>query len=165
MNRLSRLFQPLSVAPKNAIIKSPDITSRSQKVCISISMNRERVVLRFSYQFAGSNLLSQLMLDIGLIRAAGNGTFHLLPMAHRSVEKCTRLVDRFMRQADAQKITMPLLTSADLWRKSGENPSTLFRILAIKTQLFARQIHSGNNHRTSNNPRSTRKTSNPRTGV
>lgn len=107
------------------------------------------------------------MLDIGLIRAAGNGTFHLLPMAHRSVEKCTRLVDRFMRQADAQKITMPLLTSADLWRKSGEcvlyNPSALKT--HIKTQLFARQIDSGNNHRTSNNPRSTRKASNPRTGV
>lgn len=38
MNRLSRLFQPLAVAPKNAIIKSPDITSRSQKVYISFQL-------------------------------------------------------------------------------------------------------------------------------
>lgn len=74
------------------------------------------------------------MLDIGLIRSAGNGTFHLLPMAQRSVDKCTRLVDRFMRQADAQKITMPLLTPADLWRKSGKCEKRrvfLFPILSI----------------------------------
>lgn len=59
------------------------------------------------------------MLDIGLIRGAGNGTFYLLPMAQRAVDKCTRLVDRHMRLAEAQKITIPLLTPVDLWRKSG----------------------------------------------
>lgn len=60
------------------------------------------------------------MLDRGLIRGAGNGTFHLLPLAQRAVDKCTALIDRHMRLADAQKITLPLLTPADLWRKSGE---------------------------------------------
>lgn len=37
----------------------------------------------------------------------------------RTVEKCTRLIDSHMRKLDAQKITIPHLTSANLWRESG----------------------------------------------
>lgn len=32
MNRISRLFQPLTKIPKDALVKNQDITSRSQKV-------------------------------------------------------------------------------------------------------------------------------------
>lgn len=85
----------------------------------------------------------QLMLDIGLIRGAGNGTFHLLPMAQRAVDKCTRLVDRHMRLAEAQKITMPLLTPADLWRKSGMGGSSerIDDELLSHLVIYARQVH------------------------
>lgn len=60
------------------------------------------------------------MLDLGLIRSTGNGTFHILPLAQRAVDKCTRLIDFYMRKVDAQKMSIPVLTSADLWKKSGE---------------------------------------------
>lgn len=59
------------------------------------------------------------MLDLGLIKGTGNGTFHILPLAQRSVEKCTKLVDFYMRKVEAQRMSIPLLTSADLWKKSG----------------------------------------------
>lgn len=106
------------------------------------------------------------MLDVGLIRAAGNGTFHLLPMAQRAVDKCTRLVDRHMRLADAQKITMPLLTPADLWRKSGKRSGEA----ALETALYlllhhllARQVYGRLAHRTADDARSPRETANSRT--
>ncbi|XP_052902478.1 probable proline--tRNA ligase, mitochondrial [Anopheles moucheti] len=91
MQRISKLFQPALITPKNATIKSQDITSKSQR----------------------------LMLEQGLIRQAGNGTFHLLPLLQRSLQKAINLVDRHMQEIGAQKLTLPLLTSAELWKKSG----------------------------------------------
>lgn len=60
------------------------------------------------------------MLDLGLIRATGNGTFHILPLLQRSVDKCIRLIDFYMHRVNAQKMSIPMLTSVDLWKKSGE---------------------------------------------
>ncbi|KFB37342.1 AGAP003589-PA-like protein [Anopheles sinensis] len=91
MHRLSKIFQPALIIPKNATVKNQDITSKSQK----------------------------LMLEQGLIRQAGNGTFHVLPLLQRSVEKAINLIDVHMQSIGAQKLTLPLLTSAELWKKSG----------------------------------------------
>ncbi|XP_049279116.1 probable proline--tRNA ligase, mitochondrial [Anopheles funestus] len=91
MQRISKLFQPALIIPKNASIKSQDITSKSQR----------------------------LMLEQGLIRQAGNGTFYLLPLLQRSLQKAINLIDRHMEMIGAQKLTLPLLTSAELWKKSG----------------------------------------------
>ncbi|XP_053690976.1 probable proline--tRNA ligase, mitochondrial [Sabethes cyaneus] len=92
MHRLSKIFQPVLVVPKNAVIKHQDVTSKSQR----------------------------LMVEQGLIRQAGNGTFYILPMLQRSLQKTIALVDSHMqRYAEAEKLTLPTLMSADLWRKSG----------------------------------------------
>uniref|UniRef100_A0A182JII1 Probable proline--tRNA ligase, mitochondrial n=1 Tax=Anopheles atroparvus TaxID=41427 RepID=A0A182JII1_ANOAO len=91
MHRVSKIFQPALIIPKNATVKNQDITSKSQK----------------------------LMLEQGLIRQAGNGTFHVLPLLQRSVEKATNVIDLHMQSVGAQKLTLPMLTSADLWKKSG----------------------------------------------
>lgn len=64
------------------------------------------------------------MLELGLIKSANNGFFHLLPLAQRSVDKCIRIVNYYMRKVDAQKITVPNLTSVDLWKKSGKKISS-----------------------------------------
>jgi len=40
-------------------------------------------------------------------------------LAQRSMEKCIRIVDHYMKKVGAQKITIPNLTSIDLWKKSG----------------------------------------------
>uniref|UniRef100_A0A182QU97 Probable proline--tRNA ligase, mitochondrial n=1 Tax=Anopheles farauti TaxID=69004 RepID=A0A182QU97_9DIPT len=96
MQRVSKLFQPALVIPKNATVKSQDITSKSQR----------------------------LMLEQGLIRQAGNGTFHVLPILQRSLQKAVNLIDRHMESVGAQKLTLPLLTSAELWKKSGRLSSS-----------------------------------------
>uniref|UniRef100_A0A182U533 Probable proline--tRNA ligase, mitochondrial n=1 Tax=Anopheles melas TaxID=34690 RepID=A0A182U533_9DIPT len=96
MQRVSKLFQPALIIPKNATIKSQDITSKSQR----------------------------LMLEHGLIRQAGNGTFYLLPLLQRSLQKAVDLIDRHMEAVGAQKMVLPLLTSAELWKKSGRLGAT-----------------------------------------
>lgn len=59
------------------------------------------------------------MTDVGLIRPNGNGSFFVLPILQRSVEKLTRILDSHMNEISAQKVTMPTLTAAELWKKTG----------------------------------------------
>lgn len=59
------------------------------------------------------------MMDCGLIRPSGNGTFVILPLLQRSIEKLTRILDRHMSAIQGQKLTLPSITSAELWKKSG----------------------------------------------
>lgn len=47
----------------------------------------------------------------------------------RTVDRCTKLIDRHMRKLDAQKITIPNLTAASLWKESG-------RFDGYKSELF-----------------------------
>lgn len=54
----------------------------------------------------------------------------------RSVEKCASLIDRHMRKIDAQKISIPNLTSAALWRESG-------RIDVFEKELFVTKDREG----------------------
>lgn len=48
------------------------------------------------------------------------GTFYYLPVLQRSLNKTTELIKRFMHKVDGQQITIPNLTSVDLWSKSGQ---------------------------------------------
>ncbi|XP_055641307.1 probable proline--tRNA ligase, mitochondrial [Toxorhynchites rutilus septentrionalis] len=113
MFKLSKIFQPSLVVPKNAVIKNQDVTSKSQK----------------------------LMLEQGLIRQAGNGTFYLLPLLQRSLQKAVELVDLYMqRYVDAEKLTLPILTSADLWHKSGRLESAGAELMQTTDRHGKRQI-------------------------
>ncbi|XP_011186235.2 probable proline--tRNA ligase, mitochondrial [Zeugodacus cucurbitae] len=91
MERLSRLFWPVLVTPKNAVIKNVEAISRSQK----------------------------LLTELGLVRPGYNGTYQLMPLAQRVLDKCADLVRRQMRSVGAQQITLPILTPSELWKKSG----------------------------------------------
>ncbi|KAJ4447443.1 hypothetical protein ANN_09450 [Periplaneta americana] len=57
-----------------------------------------------------------LMLDLGVIRQASVGTFHLLPLAERSLQKLITIVDVEMEKIGAQKLLLPLLTPGELWK-------------------------------------------------
>ena len=48
-----------------------------------------------------------------------NGTFMLLPLAVRVLEKLTGIVDRHMTSVGAQKLSMPFLVSQTLWERTG----------------------------------------------
>lgn len=60
----------------------------------------------------------QLMLQHRLIQGASTGTFHILPVLMRSLEKLYRIIDREMYSIGAQKLTMPCLAPQHLWQAS-----------------------------------------------
>ena len=82
------------------------------------------------------------MLDVGLIKHCGNGTYFILPLLQRSIEKLTRIVDKFMSEINGQKMTMPTLTAADLWKKSGRFESTGTELMVLKDRHDREQILS-----------------------
>lgn len=83
------------------------------------------------------------MIETGLIRSTNNGSFYILPLLQRSVEKLTRELDNCMQQIDAQKLTMPTLTSLDLWKKSGRfNDETKTELMVFKDRHEKLQLLS-----------------------
>nr|XP_004671388.2 probable proline--tRNA ligase, mitochondrial [Jaculus jaculus]XP_044995312.1 probable proline--tRNA ligase, mitochondrial [Jaculus jaculus]XP_044995313.1 probable proline--tRNA ligase, mitochondrial [Jaculus jaculus] len=91
---LSRMFQPQNLREDqvpSAEGRSRDLTCKSQR----------------------------LMLQAGLILPAGPGCYHLLPYTVRAMEKLVRLIDQEMQAIGGQKINMPCLCPAELWRASG----------------------------------------------
>ncbi|XP_063701484.1 probable proline--tRNA ligase, mitochondrial [Culicoides brevitarsis] len=103
MNKVSKIFQPLLITPKNAKITHTELTSKSQK----------------------------LMLEMGLIRSGSNGMFHLMPLLQKSVEKCISLIDESMGEIGGQKMTMPTLTPSELWKKSGRYDTAATELLKV----------------------------------
>ncbi|XP_017023187.1 proline--tRNA ligase isoform X3 [Drosophila kikkawai] len=91
MNKASRLFCPALITPKNAVVKQTEQLSRSQK----------------------------LLTELGLVKSGSNGTYQIMPMAQRSVDKLIGLVQSNMGLAGGQKISLPILTSTQLWKKTG----------------------------------------------
>lgn len=76
IQRLSRIFQPALIIPKNAVTKNSEL-SKSQR----------------------------LMIECGLIKHTENtGCFYLTPIMLRSLEKLTAMIDRHMRAVDGQKM-------------------------------------------------------------
>ncbi|KAH8314806.1 hypothetical protein KR067_008577 [Drosophila pandora] len=91
MNKASRLFCPALITPKNAVVKQTEQLSRSQK----------------------------LLTDLGLIKSGSNGTYQIMPIAQRSLDKLIDLVQSNMQLAGGQKISLPILTPSALWKKTG----------------------------------------------
>ncbi|XP_062412773.1 probable proline--tRNA ligase, mitochondrial isoform X1 [Sardina pilchardus] len=61
----------------------------------------------------------RLMLHTGLLHPSNPGCFYYLPATVRSMEKLVRLIDQEMHAIGGQKVDMPALCGADLWRRSG----------------------------------------------
>ncbi|XP_061883552.1 probable proline--tRNA ligase, mitochondrial [Entelurus aequoreus] len=60
----------------------------------------------------------RLMQKAGLIYPSNPGCYYYLPATVRAMEKLVRVIDQEMQQIGGQKIDMPSLCSADLWRTS-----------------------------------------------
>ena len=71
----------------------------------------------------------RLLVDFGLIRPCQHSTYAYLPLAMRSLEKLNKLIDDHMENIQAQKILLPTMTDAKLWKKSG-------RLNKIQDELF-----------------------------
>lgn len=75
---------------------------------------------------AATVLVLQLMLDLGVIRQASAGAFHMLPLSERSLQKLISIVDDEMSKIDAQKLMLPLLTPGELWKTTGQTATCGF---------------------------------------
>lgn len=60
----------------------------------------------------------RLMQQAGLIYPSNPGCYYYLPVMVRSVEKLVRVIDQEMQGVGGQKLDMPSLCSADLWKTS-----------------------------------------------
>ncbi|KAM9832557.1 putative proline--tRNA ligase, mitochondrial [Neosynchiropus ocellatus] len=60
----------------------------------------------------------RLMLQAGLIHPSNPGCYYYLPSTVRSMEKLVRVIDQEMQGIGGQKLDMPSLCSADLWKTS-----------------------------------------------
>ncbi|XP_030850738.1 probable proline--tRNA ligase, mitochondrial [Strongylocentrotus purpuratus] len=87
--RVSKMYQPSFVLPEGS--KVADVKCKSHR----------------------------LMMEAGLIRQASPGTFHLLPLAMRALEKLIKVIDTEMQKVGGQKIAMPGMTPSSLWKTSG----------------------------------------------
>ncbi|XP_074524517.1 putative proline--tRNA ligase, mitochondrial [Halichoeres trimaculatus] len=88
---VSRLYQPANlrdVGPDNRL--QGEVTCKSQR----------------------------LMQQAGLIHPSNPGCYYYLPATVRSMEKLIRIIDQEMQGIGGQKLDMPSLCSADLWKTS-----------------------------------------------
>ncbi|XP_004699452.2 probable proline--tRNA ligase, mitochondrial [Echinops telfairi] len=78
---------------------------------------REDQVLSLEGRLGELTCKSQrLMLQAGLIHPASPGCYHLLPYTVRALEKLVRVIDQEMQAIGGQKVNMPSLGPAELWR-------------------------------------------------
>ena len=61
----------------------------------------------------------KLMVRAGLIRQVGTGLWTYLPAGWRVHEKAVQIVREEMNAIGAHEMSMPVITPADLWKKSG----------------------------------------------
>jgi len=96
LTTISSLFQPITLAPKNAEIKKGDSIIKSQK----------------------------LLNEMGIVRQASPGMYTMLPLGLRSLHKLKNLIASEMNSAGCQQLSFPFLTSAHLWKKTGRMETT-----------------------------------------
>ena len=120
---LSRMFQPQKLREDQVLSlegRSGDLTCKSQ----------------------------QLMLQVGLIHPASPGCYHLLPYTVRAMEKLVRVIDQEMQIIGGQKVNMPSLSPAELWRATNRWDSMArcriqrARATVIPRPLYAREASS-----------------------
>ncbi|GAB1599947.1 probable proline--tRNA ligase, mitochondrial [Argonauta hians] len=71
----------------------------------------------------------KLMLYNEIIQMCHSGHYHILPLGTRALQKLRRLIDEEMEATGAQKMIMPNLVPASLWKTSGRwNLKDLFRV-------------------------------------
>jgi len=74
----------------------------------------------------------RLMLRAGMIRQQGQGSFSMLPLGKRVLDKVCQIVREEQNRAGALEILMPTIQSAELWRESGRYDDYGKEMLRIK---------------------------------
>ncbi|KAK9884432.1 hypothetical protein WA026_007279 [Henosepilachna vigintioctopunctata] len=92
IQKLSKIFQPIKIIPKNSL----SLTDKE-----------------------GFSKSSKLMLELGIIRHSSPGSYYLLPLGIRALEKLIGIVDDTMQSIGGQKVEFPTLINQKLWTTSG----------------------------------------------
>ena len=74
----------------------------------------------------------RLMLRAGMIRQQGQGSFSMLPLGKRVLDKVCQIIREEQNRAGALEILMPTIQSAELWRESGRYDDYGKEMLRIK---------------------------------
>jgi prolyl-tRNA synthetase len=74
----------------------------------------------------------RLMLRAGMIRQQGQGSFTLLPLGKRVLDKVCQIIREEQDRAGALEILMPTIQSAELWKESGRYNDYGKEMLRIK---------------------------------
>jgi prolyl-tRNA synthetase len=74
----------------------------------------------------------RLMLRAGMIRQQGQGSFTMLPLGKRVLDKVCRIIREEQDRAGAVEILMPTIQSAELWKESGRYNDYGKEMLRIK---------------------------------
>jgi prolyl-tRNA synthetase len=80
----------------------------------------------------------QLLERAGFVKQSAAGVFMMLPLGLRVLERIEAVIDREMQALGAQKVQMPQLLAADLWKVTGRWETTgreLFRLQDRKVPL------------------------------
>jgi len=112
---MSKFFQPFDVIPHN----------------------QERVASP-----SEDSVSARLMTSYGVVRQAGPGTFHLLPLGLRAMTKLERIIDTELQRVGCLKMSMPHVTQGHLWGTSGRLASmgpelVTFRDRHQRTQVLS----------------------------
>ena len=74
----------------------------------------------------------RLMLRAGMIRQQGQGSFTMLPLGKRVLDKVCKIIREEQDRAGALEILMPTIQSAELWKESGRYNDYGKEMLRIK---------------------------------
>ncbi|CAD5215685.1 unnamed protein product [Bursaphelenchus xylophilus] len=82
------------------------------------------------------------MISNGMISQTCKGQFAFLPLGQRVLDKLQKVVEDELNQIGAQKVSMPLMATAQLWNKSGRwerNGSIMFKTKNCENAEFCLQ--------------------------
>ena len=68
-------------------------------------------------------LLEQLFLLHNILQPCHTGAYHYMPKGLRALEKLIRVVDEELQGIGAQKMSMPTMMQAHLWKSTGTHCS------------------------------------------
>nr|CCA23493.1 prolyltRNA synthetase putative [Albugo laibachii Nc14] len=82
----------------------------------------------------------QLLLRAGFIRKSGHGTFAMLPLATRVLQKLEDIIDTEMEKINGNKCDLPAIVSSDLWKLSDRWRSRTSELFTFRDRRNNEQI-------------------------
>ncbi|XP_041646599.1 probable proline--tRNA ligase, mitochondrial [Cheilinus undulatus] len=108
-------------AAEHATTPAPSSSRHTRKPTLLVSRLYQPANLRDSDTRLQGEMTcksQRLMQQAGLIHPSNPGCYYYLPATVRSMEKLVRIIDQEMQAIGGQKLDMPSLCSADLWKNS-----------------------------------------------